>query len=279
MALTVRKIGDAAGGEILGLDFNAPLDPPTVQTIYQAFLDHHVVCIRDQDVSLDCFMQLAACFGDLQIQKVTQFAHPETPLVSVINPALNLDRADNSGKPLVRGASWHTDHSYTAHPCKATMLHALTVPSDGGDTRFLNMRAAFDALPDGLRREIEGKRGVHRLVARRQNTGRVFLPEERAGSPCFLHPLARTHDETGRKSIYINPNRMDGVEDLDEAAGEAVLDALEAHSFQPRFEYRHKWRKHDILIWDNRCLLHAATDDFSESRLLHRILLKGGVPA
>lgn len=278
MDIEIRRLGEMAGAEILGLDFNHPLDGETVDTINQAFLDHHVVCIRDQDISIERYLEVAAVFGEVQPQKIPQFAHPETDLISVLSPSVNRESDDPNSKLIVRGTFWHTDHSYHRAPVKATLLHAVKIPSKGGDTRFLNMHAAYEALPDAMKQRIEGLRGVHCLTGRRNFTGRKRRTDDEVDGPTAAHPLVRTHDDTGRKAIYMNPNRMNGIDGWSDADSDALLDALNEHCFDARFEYRHRWKPHDMLIWDNRCLMHAASDDYHEPRHMHRALLRGTAP-
>lgn len=278
MSLEIRPLGEMAGAEILGLDFTLPPSGETVAAVNKAFLDHHVVCIRDQDIPLDRYLEVAGLFGEVQPQWIPQFAHPETDLISVLSASVNRESDAPDAKPLVRGTFWHTDHSYHRVPVKATLLHAITVPSKGGDTRFLNMHAAYDALSDQTKERISALRCVHALSGRRNYAGRKQRTDDEVDGPRAGHPLVRTHDDTGRKAIYMNPNRMDGIEDWSDADSDELLDALNAHAFDARFEYRHRWKPHDILIWDNRSLLHAACDDYDEPRRMHRILLKGGEP-
>lgn len=278
MALEVRPLGEMAGAEIIGLDFSAPLDDETVATVNRAFLDHHVVCIRDQQIDLDRYLAVASCFGAPHAQKIPKFAHPDTDMVSILSRELNRETDDPNSKPLARGTFWHTDHSYHREPSKATMLHAIQIPSSGGDTRFLNMHAVYEAMPDDLKKRVDPLRGVHRLTARRQFTGVRRRTDDEVDGPHAVHPLIRTHDETGRKSLYMNPNRMDGIEGWSDADSDALLEELQEHAFQTRFEYRHRWRPDDVLIWDNRCLMHAAMDDYTETRRMHRILLTGREP-
>ncbi|MGA0394757.1 MAG: TauD/TfdA dioxygenase family protein, partial [Rhodospirillales bacterium] len=276
----VRAFDAPLGAEIIGLDLNDPLGPETVETINQAFFDHHVLAIRDQDISMDRFMDVAGCFGTLQSQHVKHYAHPNTDKVSMISPQLNDDRSGPNAKPLYRGITFHTDHSYFPVPCKATLLHAKQTPSKGGDTRFLNMHTVYDDLTEEMKNKVDGLNCLHRLAGSRRNkTGRVMSDEEIQNSPTAVHPLVWVHEDTGRKAIYFNPNRMDGIEGWSDEDSDALLDELEALSFQARYEYRHKWKPHDVVIWDNRSVLHAATDDYDEPRLLHRILLEGTKPS
>lgn len=279
MAIEINAFDAPLGAEIVGLDLNGPLGAGTVDAINRAFLDFHVLAIRDQDISMERFMEIAGCFGTLQSQKVKHYAHADTDKVSMISPQLNDNRDGKNAKPLYRGVTFHTDHSYWPKPCKATLLHGIQVPSRGGDTRFLNMHKAYDSLPAKTKARIDGLKGVHRLAGRRNKTGRVMSADEIRDSPRAVHPLVRTHEDTGRKAVYFNPNRMDGIEGWPDRESDLLLDEIESVCLRDAFEYRHKWRPHDVVIWDNRSLLHAATDDYDEPRLLHRILLEGTAPA
>jgi len=279
MSIEVRAFDAPLGAEVIGLDFNDPLGPETVETINQAFFDYHVLAIRDQDISMERFMEVAGCFGTLQSQHVKHYAHADTDKISMISPQLNDNRDGPNAKPLYRGITFHTDHSYFPKPVKATLLHAKQVPSKGGDTRFLNMHIAYDELPDAMKQKIEVLNGAHRLAGRRKKTGRVMSAEEIRTSPNAVHPLVRIHDDNGRKAVYFNPNRMDGIDGWPDEESDELLDELEKLCCLSEYEYRHKWQPHDIVIWDNRSVLHAATDDYTEPRLLHRILLKGKEPS
>lgn len=280
LALDIRPFDAPLGAEVTGLDFNEPLTPETVDALNAAFLDRHVVCIRDQDISMDRFLEIARAFGTPMVQKAKYFAHPDTDLISVVSPEVNRDSDAPDAKPLVRGTTFHTDHSYWPEPCKATMLHGIVVPSKGGETKFCDMHRAYNALDDDMKDRIAGLRGIHRIDARRLKTGRRdFGAAITDDGPTGIHPLVRTHDETGQKAVYINPNRMNGIEGWADADSDALLDTLEAVCIRPEYQYHHRWRPHDILIWDNRSVMHAASDNFTEPRRLHRILLEGKRPS
>jgi taurine dioxygenase len=130
-----------------------------------------------------------------------------------------------------------------------------------------------------MKQKIEGLNGAHRLAGRRKKTGRVMSAEEIRTSPNAVHPLVRIHDDNGRKAVYFNPNRMDGIDEWPDEDSDELLDELEKLCCLSQYEYRHKWQPHDVVIWDNRSVLHAATDDYTEPRLLHRILLEGNEPS
>ena len=186
------------------------------------------------------------------------------------------------GRRYIPGEGWHTDHSNDTRPPKATILHAVTLPSTGGDTQFANMAAAYDALPETLRRRLDGLVAIHVYQSSHSERKLMSLPavaKERVPN-AVLHPIVRTHPENGRRSIYINPIRIEGIVGLDHKEALPLLDLLLAHATETRFQYRHEWRPGDFVMWDDRCLLHKANGDYdmNELRYLYRVMLKGDVP-
>lgn len=276
--MDVRPSGSALGAEALGVDLREA-GAGTVERLKAAFLDSLVLCIRDQSLEPVTFVGAAALFGTPTLQVTRARRLPEAPEVGILSSE---DRdVHGDGRRIVAGAHWHTDDSYKAVPCSVTMLYAVTVPSRGGDTQFTNMYAAWEALPPEMRERIEGLKVVHMYDSpRKGNTVFKRTAEEEAETPDVVHPLVRTHPETGRKALYLNPNRMSHVEGMDRADSDHLLDELIAHAIQERFQYRHRWRRGDLLLWDNRCTMHKANADYPEGepRLMHRILLEGTVP-
>jgi taurine dioxygenase len=174
-----------------------------------------------------------------------------------------------------RGAEgWHTDGAYDDEPFKATQLYALAIPSRGGDTFFASMYAAYDALTDALKQRIDKLIGAYVYGGRRKKN-QLLNPEDRDKKPA-LHPLVRTHPETGRKGLYFDPGKILRIEGLDEAASDALIDELTGYMIQPDAQYRHQWRKGDIVIWDNRCSYHKAAGDYppDEDRIHWRVSIK-----
>src|SRR4029434_6450033 len=169
-----------------------------------------------------------------------------------------------------RGAEgWHTDGAYDEEPFKATQLFALAVPSRGGDTFFASMYAAYEALPPRIKTRVEGRRGACTSGGRRKATA-LLNEEDRDWTPVF-HPIIRTHPETKRKALYFDPGKILRVEGLDASESDALIDELTGYMIQPDGQYRHKWRKGDIVIWDNRCSYHKAAGDYPLAE--HRIHL------
>jgi taurine dioxygenase len=208
-------------------------------------------------------------------QQLKKFMLPDHPLVGTIS---SRDLPIVDGKLHVRGENYHTDHSNFPAPPKATTLHAISLPASGGDTQFVDVRAAFDELPDHVKRTITKLRSPH--VYESSQSPRKMLdlpPEERAKVPQTVQPLVIRHPENGRAALYLNTGRMEGIEGMPPDEAFALIDELYRHATQSRYEYRHQWRPGDMVIWDNRSVMHQANADYdpSEYRYLYRIMLKG----
>jgi taurine dioxygenase len=278
MALTFTVLGGHTGIAAEGLDLNAPIDEATREALRNALLDKLVLCIRDQRLTPRSYLAAMQGFGTPQFKKqVTQ--HKDVPEINILSPQERDVLGD--GKRLVNGAWWHTDDSFMAVPCSLTMLYGVEVPSSGGDTQFTNMYLAYETLPEETKRRIAGLKVIHTYAPSRQrNPVATMRPEDMAKMPPIEHPMVRTHPETGRKALYLNPNRMEQVAGMDRAESDRLLDDLIEHAIQPEFQYRHKWRQGDIVIWDNRCLMHKANPDYpaGEQRTMHRIVVEGTRP-
>ncbi len=278
--LKVSPLSQIMAAEVRGVDLDKPVSRALGEMLNAAFLDHQVLCVRDQRLTPAQYVKAARIFGKPQAQIVKHFLHENEPLISLVSSVDNRDKVGD-GKPIVRGPYWHTDDSFFEMPAKATMLFAIQIPDGRGDTWFANMYAAYDALDDATKKRIEDLTAVHKYVSRRAGAKVAKLSgDDEKKTPDVSHPLVRTHPQTGRKSLYLNPNRIDHIEDMPLEESDALLDALYAHAFEERFHYRHRWQQGDLLIWDNRCTMHRASTDLKpgDRRLLHRILLKGTRP-
>jgi len=278
MNAAIANLSDHTGAEVRGIDLGGPVAEEIRARLRQAFADRGVLVFRDQTLPPPRMLDAVRLFGDVFPQHNTRFALPDCPEIHYIS---NQDSFPD-GRRYIPGEGWHTDHSNDVRPPKATVLHAVTLPSTGGDTQFANMAAAYEALPEASRARLEGLVAVH--VYQNSHSARKLmgLPEtakERVPN-AVLHPIVRTHPETGRKSIFINPIRIEGILGLDHKEALPLLDELLAHATAPRFQYRHQWKPGDLVMWDNRCLLHKANGDYdmSEVRYLYRVMLKGDVP-
>ncbi|MGH7347690.1 MAG: TauD/TfdA dioxygenase family protein, partial [Candidatus Rokuibacteriota bacterium] len=235
----------------------------------------NVVVVPGQDLEIDEFLAYSRRFGFVTPHPSKATRHPDYPEITLLG--VNKFGADGALDMAIyrRGAEgWHTDGAYDQEPFKATQLYALAVPSRGGDTLFASMYAAYDALPSRLTERLEGRVGAFTYGGRRQATA-LLNAEDRDWKPVF-HPIIRTHPETGRKALYFDPGKILRIEGLDAAESDAVIDELTGHMIQPEGQYRHTWRKGDIVIWDNRCSYHRAAGDYppEEDRIHWRVSIK-----
>jgi taurine dioxygenase len=275
---TIIPLSGHTGAEVHGVDLTRPMDVPLRARLNDAFVRHSVLVFRDQRLTPHQLLDAVQLFGEVFPQHNTRFALPECPQIHYIS---NQDSYPD-GKRYIPGEGYHTDHSNAAEPPKATVLHAVTLPDRGGDTQFVNMHRAYEDLPPATRQRIDAMRALHVYQSRHSERKLMALTDAaRAEVPDgVLHPLVRTHPESGRKSIYLNPIRIEGIAGMAEPAALALLDELLVHATQPQYEYRHQWRPGDMVMWDNRCLLHQANGDYDmgQTRYLYRIMLKGDAP-
>ncbi|MSO77542.1 MAG: TauD/TfdA family dioxygenase [Alphaproteobacteria bacterium] len=278
--LAFRPLSAVAGVEITGIDLAEPLAPENREAILAAFLAHHVLVFRGQHLSTERQAAFTLQFGELEDHVIRLGDGKPPPLVHVVS---NLDE---HGKPTAKPYSsgnyfWHTDKSYHAIPSYATLLHAVDLPPEGGDTQFANTAMAYAALPEETKQRLAGLRVVHSWEASRLNTGnRPATEDEKRDRPPVNHPLVRTHPESGEKVLYIGTHTSH-IEGMDRTEGRALLAELLAHASQPQFIYTHQWREGDLVMWDNRCLLHRAVANYEmakHKRVLHRTVIRGTAP-
>jgi taurine dioxygenase len=268
--IQVRPLGQI-GAEISGVDVRT-LDDASFAVIYQAWLDSNVVVVPGQHLEIDDFLRYSRRFGTLAPHPSKSTRHPDYPEITMLGT--NKFDADGQLNMAIyrRGAEgWHTDGAYDAVPFKATQLYAVAIPSRGGDTLFASMYAAYAALPPPLKERLDGLNGAFAYGGRKKSN--ALLNEEDRDRPPALHPLIRAHPETGRKALYFDPGKILRIEGLDAAESDAVIDELTERMIQPDAQYRHKWSKGDIVIWDNRCSYHLAAGDYppEEDRIHWRV--------
>jgi taurine dioxygenase len=234
--------------------------------------------MRTDGLTSEQLLALARVFGEPQVQLLEEYRSSDSAAISIISSEQTDGRGD--GRRIVFGGHWHTDDSYLAVPARATMLYADVLPPTGGDTLFADTTAAYEALDASDRAELEGIRAVHAYQSRRNvNVVPTRSASEEARTPPVDHPIVRTDGDTGRRSLYLNPNRMHAVVGRDDDASDVLLDRLIDHATQDCFVYRHVWRRHDVVLWDNGRSMHRATADYGDARReMHRILLRGSVP-
>jgi taurine dioxygenase len=261
-----------------GIDLTRPVSESDRAAMNRAFIERSVLVIRDQTLTPPQVAEAVGLFGTIFPQQNTKFAIPDCPQIHYVS---NQDRFPD-GRRYIPGDGWHTDHSNAVRPPKATVLHAVHLPDKGGDTQYANMAAAYAALPSVTRDRIAPLMGIH--VYQSSHSARKLMglnetDKERVPN-AVLHPLVRTHPESGAQSIYLNPIRIEGILGLDHKEALPLLDELLEYGTQERFQYRHAWKPGDLVMWDNRCLLHKANGDYDmgQMRYLYRVMLQGDVP-
>jgi taurine dioxygenase len=274
-ALEVRPIAGALGAEIYGVNLDGDLDDDTIAAIRKAWLEHCVIFFRDQDLPPARFLQLARRFGSVIeypfIKGLEGF--PE------IIPVMKLEH-----EKVNFGGMWHSDTAYLEEPPMGTMLVAREVPPYGGDTMFANMYLAYETLSDGMKRLLDGLIGINTSAKadvsrtredRIRDSVRADAKKEYVGE----HPVVRTHPETGRKALYVNPGHTLRFKDMTVEESTPLLEYLFRHQVRPEFTCRFTWRAGSLALWDNRCALHNPINDYHGfRRVMHRITLAGDKP-
>jgi taurine dioxygenase len=275
MGMEINVLGPGIGAEILGIDVRT-LDEGDFTRIYRAWLDHNVIAVRGQTLTVEEFLTYSRRFGRLHRHPSKATRHPEHPELTVMG--INKFHADGSLNQAVYargGATWHTDGAYDRVPFKATQLYALAIPSSGGDTLFASMYRAYERLPPSLKERLDGRVGAFTYGGRTERSSALLDPEDRAHPPA-LHPLVTLHPETGRKGLYFDPGKILRIEGLEAAQSDALIEELTERMVDDEGVYRHRWRVGDIVIWDNRCCYHRAAADYppEEDRIHWRVSIK-----
>lgn len=277
--IEVIPTGKLLGAEIRGVDLSQPLDGADVRAILDAWSEHLVLLFRGQFINDPQLISFSRHFGDLDLcppnatGKQYSAEHPELAIVS--NVVVNGEPVGSLGDAELR---WHTDMSNHPLPPKASILHALEVSAEGGETEFCNMYAVTRDLPEHLRRAIEGK--FAHQDGGQDSSGAPHKAVEVNGvlrePPSARHPLLRRHPETGEVVLYLGRRPNQYIVGLDADESERILDALWAHAKQPKYVWSHKWEPGDIVAWDNRCVMHRRNSFPSDSRrTMHRTQVTG----
>jgi alpha-ketoglutarate-dependent taurine dioxygenase len=280
MPLIVKPLSPALGAEIAGIDLRQDLSAETFAEIRDIWHKNLVILFHDQSLSEDDQIRFAQRFGELQKrtrppETINEAGHTKYPQLTML-----VSNIRENGKligSLPDGEMhFHSDQCYLEKPATGTFLYAIEVPSEGGDTLFLNMYKAYDTLPPELKARVDGRKALNAYLydstTRAVNGSKVDF----TAHPHFVQPIVRTHPDTKRKALYINRLMTFTVDGMDDEEGGALLNKLFDHIEQDQFIYAHRWRVGDLVLWDNRCTLHARSD-FSdkERRLLRRYTVLG----
>jgi taurine dioxygenase len=275
--IRVEPCSGALGAEVSGVDLTH-LDDKTFDEIHSAWLEHQVLFFRDQKLTPRDQAEFAARFGELDTYPFIAAldAHPNViPIIKEPDTKMNF------------GGGWHSDMSYQAEPVKATCLYAIDVPAQGGDTLFASMTKAYDALSDGLKGLLDGVRGVFTAAKVHGAAGfykdadhPMNMKKDSAKEEArHLHPVVRTHPDTGKKALYLDLPHVERLENMRVNESTPLMEFLYAHGTQPQFTTRFRWSPGALAIWDNRCVQHYALNDYpGKRREMNRVTVKGDVP-
>ena len=282
--LDIRQIGPGFGAEVRGMPINGDVKPELMAGFIAALHRYRVLIVPGLDLNPADQVAFSRRFGPLEIHSRFENTLPAHREVFCVG---NVER-DGMKASFNRGVEqWHADSSYRETPSDASLFYAEIVPQEGGDTLFADATAAWRALDPETRRKVDGLYAVHSLETLRQWGMRYNPDRDRnvddlsAAFPSVRQPLARTHPVTGSKSLYVCPAVISHVEEMDAAEGAALIEDLIAHVTQPRFVYAHRWQKGDLVMWDNRAVLHTASlfDHTRYQRLMYRTTVAGNAPA
>jgi taurine dioxygenase len=278
----IKPFDAPLGAEVLGLDLSQAVSAEDFARLHRAHLDHHVLVFRDQQITPSQQVAFSRRFGRLQIHVLRQFQLASDPEVLVIS------NIRENGQPIGLGDAghfWHSDLSYKETPSLGSMLHAQELPEEGGDTLFANQHTAWEQLPVYLQLAVEGLKAEHSYLARyeelrKRNPWRPALTQAQIDEvrPA-VHPVVRTHPETGRKALFVSEHFTTRIVGLPEDESRALLDELFDYGTRPEHVYRHRWQPQDMVFWDNRSLMHlAAGCPEDQRRKLYRTTIEGDVP-
>jgi taurine dioxygenase len=278
MSLEIEPLSTAIGAEISNVDLSRDLSDAAIGEIRRALLDHCVVFFRDQDLSVEAHKRLARCFGEIFVHPNFNTGDHDPEVVTIVR---------KPGDTRIVGEEWHTDTTMMAEPPMGALLYALEVPPVGGDTLFANQYMAYERLSDGMKRMVDGLKCWHtdRKVAGPNSPAALAKRSTKVRDDDDwretrnLHPVVRTHPETGRKCLFVNHSYSVCFEDMTEDESRPLLDWLMEWGHRPEFTCRFRWRPGSVAFWDNRCVKHLALHDVHDhQRVMRRIQIAGDRP-
>jgi alpha-ketoglutarate-dependent taurine dioxygenase len=281
----VRPLNPALGAEVRGVDMRKPLDADAFRELHDIWMKYLVLVFPGQHVTDEQHVEFTRSFGEPEIfhQNIIKSRH--------VREIFRVSNVDDDGKlmppdhPTVKqlslAQSWHTDSSYRKVPCMGALLHGVEVSRTGGETEFTNMYLVYEALPERLKRQVEGRKARHDFGYMHvlEPALKPLTPEERAAMPPVWQPMVRIHPVTKRKSLYVSPIYNDEVEGMSARESRKLIEELGEFAGRPQFVYRHRWETDDVVMWDNRCTMHQVTAfDPRERRVMHRTTIVGDAP-
>ena len=279
--IALEPVSGNLGAIIKGVDL-ATLNDETFAEIHQAWLEYSVIFFREQRLSPLQQIDFAKRFGEIHFHPYMRGLDDHPEILEIIK---------EPGDDYTFGAVWHTDQMFNPEPAKATMLYAHEVPTSGGDTQFSNQYLAYETLSEPMKGVLENLKTFNVGDGFRRGVGKVNRKDRYASNPKMqakirepgnlpteaVHPLVRTHPETGRKSLYIGSHTQN-LFGFNESEADTLIDFLRDHSTRPEFTCRFRWEVGSLALWDNRCVQHQALADYNERRRMHRITIAGDTP-
>ena len=284
--MKISPYSTALGAEITGIKLSSSCGDDLIRDIKSALHEHLVLVFRDQDLLPGEQVAFSERFGELVVRVSGEFLHPEFPPVLILSNRI-INGKSEGATDAYAGSHWHSDLTYAERPSFGSMLHALEVADEGGDTAWANMYEAYDTLNNEIKERIDGLKAIH--VRDRRRNPRAGIPGNFDRDvnayydikvPDSIHPMVRTHPVTGRKSLYVSPRFTVAIEGVDDVEGQPLLDELFDHQKKPDFMFRHKWKTGDLVFWDNSATIHLACGGLKphDVRKLHRTSIAGDVP-
>ena len=272
MDIKSNKLSDIFGLEILNIDLNKVTNKKLKIKLNDLFVKNKVLVIRNQIMNSNEFQYAAEIFGKVFRQHNSKFSLKENPLVHYIS---NQDKFSD-GKIYIPGEGFHTDHSNDKKPPKATILLSKEIPSFGGDTQFIDMHLLYENLPKEMKNKIKNLKAKHVYQSKFSKRKLMNINNQDFDKNEVFHPLVKIHPETGLKSLYINPIRIEQISNFSDEKSLNLINNLMNYVNSLKFEYRHQWKVGDFVIWDNRTLMHKANGDYdmTEKRYLYRLMLQ-----
>jgi len=273
MSITVSPLSEAIGARIEGVDLSRELDPETFDTVKGALFDHAIIVVPGQTLDEDDQERFCRYFGELEMVRSGEATSDHPAVLMITN-------VTDSGRPtaLEDGEMmFHYDQCYYENPALGSTLYAIEIPDEGGNTLFANCRLAYEALDDGWKARLDGLKALHYYDYKRDPTLRPSTINPDA--PQWVHPVVRTHPETGKKAVYVNRLMTLWIEGIDRDESDEILDYLFVHIEKPEFVYEHAWTVGELIMWDNRCSAHARTWFSPEKRrMMRRVTVRDPYP-
>ncbi len=268
----LRPLGESLGTEALGIDLSQPLDAATSAWIGRAFAENPVLVFRDQDLGAGELAAFGRSFGTPRMHALIKYRHAEHPEVSWLTNVEEDGKVDWYG--VKRATDWHTNSTYEDHLPLLAILHAKEVPSEKGGTMFADMRAAYEALPEARKQQLEGLTALHG-----RSTGpageRLYGDEKGVTEKVYQEmrwPAVTRHPVTDRPILFVNPMHTHGFAGMAREEAWKLIEELAEHATQDRFVYYHRWRVGDVLMWDERATMHRGAGDYQPEE--HRVMLR-----